>query len=366
VRSMLSVTSMDMGFAIDNRMMLSTDVELGGLDREEGQRFYARLLEAARALPGVRAAGTARNVPLGFGSDGGSVHVEGQHGEGVEGVAVLNNVVSTDYFRTLGTPVLRGREFDDGDREDTAGVVIVNERFVERFFDGGEALGKRISDRGPNGPWLEIVGVVRSTQFLIPGETPRPLYFLPFSQRYRSQQTLHVWSEGPPEALVPALRQIVREHGPGMPVFDVRSMRTHIEQGKTSAIFGLGSGLVGAFGLIGMVLAGIGLYGVMAFSVGQRTRELGIRIALGASGGALLRQVLGHGFALALVGVALGLAAASVLTGMFAHLLVGVGPRDPATFAVVAVFLLGIALLASAVPAWRATRVDPMQSLRCD
>jgi predicted permease len=366
VRSMLNVAAMDWGFAIEGRLMLTTDADLAGMSEEQGREFYHRLLEEARALPGVVSASTAQSVPFGMGQDGSDVYIEGRDLGGKDAPMILSNVVNTDYFATIGTPLLRGRAFGEGDQKDTPGVAIINERMAEEFFPGKDPLGQRISIKSANGPWLEIVGIAKTTQYIIPGENPRAYVYLPFTQNYRTAQILHISAKSAPEALLPMLRERIRALAPEMPIFDVRTMRTHIEKGKASVIFELGSGLVGCFGLIGLILAAIGLYGVMALRGGQRTREFGIRIALGASAKRLVGEVLGHGVGLALLGIGLGVTAALFVTGLFAHLLVGVGPRDPVVFGLVALFLLGSRWLQAWFRRYGRAGVDPMTSLRCE
>ena len=217
-----------------------------------------------------------------------------------------------------------------------------------------------------DGPFLDVVGVAKTSTYNLPGETPGPFLYLPLLQSYRALQTLHVHTEAEPSALVATIRGEIQSRDRDMPLFDVRTMEQHLRGGKAALIFQLGSGLVGSFGLIGVVLACIGLYGVMAYWVSQRVHEMGVRMALGATSKDVLGLVLRHGVTLTVIGVALGLAGAFALTRSFANLLVGVGPTDPLTFVGVSVLLALVGVLSAYVPAWRATRVDPMVALHVE
>jgi predicted permease len=274
----------------------------------------------------------------------------------------MANVVTPDFFRTLGTPLLEGREFTADDHAEGRPVAIVNQALADAYWPGEESLGQRLSAEGPEGRFLEVVGVVKTSRYALPAESPIPMLYRPYDQNYRSAQVLFVRTESDPLALLPAIRTQIQALGPGMPVFDVRTLETHIKEGK-ARMFGLAATLVGLFGLIGAILAAIGLYGVTAYAVGQRRHEIGVRMALGARPEQILGMILRQSVVLTSLGVGLGLLIAAFMTRFFANLLVGVSATDPFTFGGVALLLIGVSLLSSAVPARQAASVHPMVAL---
>ena len=365
IRSMWNFSDKDLGFKRENRLLVSVSTGLAGYDEPRGRIFYRELLERVRSLPGVRSATTSGFVPIDVRNAGTNIFAEGRlAAPEEESRGVMFNTVNTDFFRTMGTPIVQGRPFTVDDTESSRGVAIVNEKMAETFWPGQNPIGRRISIKSPQGPWLEVVGVAKQGTYNLPGERPARYLYLPLEQNYSGMQILQVHAQADPMALLPAVREKVRELDAEMSLFDIKTMETHIRHGKGAVLFQLSSGIVGAFGVIGLVLAAIGLYGVMAYSVSQRTHEIGIRMALGATPGNILGMVLRQGLILTLVGVALGLLGAFALTRSFANLLVGVSPTDPLTFATIAVLLVAVTLVAAYVPARRATRVDPMVALR--
>jgi predicted permease len=241
--------------------------------------------------------------------------------------------------------------------------VIVNEAYARRYLNGQEALGKRLSFSGGQGPWLEIVGVVRDSKYLTLGEAPEPCVYIPLAQRHETGMTLHVRTSAPPVGLVAGVRQAVQSLEKNLPVTNVRPLDELLIASLYPAR--MGALLLGVFGALALLLAGVGLYGVMSFSVAQRTREIGVRMALGASRRAVLRLALGEGMKLAAIGVAAGLAVAFAVTQWLSSFLYGVSATDVVTFAGVPALLAVVALLACWIPARRATKVDPLIALRC-
>jgi predicted permease len=363
-QSVRNVTRMHLGFETQGRLILALDAELAGLGEERGKAFFRDLLERVRALPGVRSASTAVSVPIDLVSYGTNLYAEGRETRPDESPALRYNAVNTDYFLTLGTPIVQGRDFTAQDTESAAGVAIVNEHLAQRLWPGQDPLGRRVSLDSPTGPFLEVVGVAKQGKYNLPGESPQDHVYVPMLQKYHSQQILHVWAQDDPLALAPAIRDEVRRLAPQMPIYNLRTLQTHIREGKGAVLMQLGGGLVGAFGLIGLVLAAIGLYGVVAYVAGQRTHEIGVRMALGATPGRVLSLVLRYGLLRAFVGIGLGLAAALWFTRLLAGLLVGVSATEPGVFAGIALFLGLVAALASYVPARRACRLDPLVALR--
>jgi predicted permease len=357
--------SMDLGFRTENRLLLELDLSLRNYDEARGRIFYRDLLERLRALPGVRSATLAQFLPISLNNDSTNVIPEGQVETAAEPLRPMGyNVVETDYFKTVGTPILEGREFTPDDIREGRDVVIVNQVLAERLWPGQTPIGKRLSVTTDKGPFLEVVGVARKAIYNLPGERPRGFLYLPFSWRYDASQIIQIHTEGDPLERLPAVRSQIQSMDSELALFEVRSMEAHIRHGKGSVLLGVASGLAGSFGFIGLMLAAIGLYGVIAYSVSQRRHEIGIRMALGASPGGILRMIISQGAALTLIGAGLGLAGALALTRTFGFLLVGVSPGDPWTLAGVCLVLIGVALLSTAVPAWRAMRVEPMVVLR--
>ena len=370
VQTTRNTLDIDMGFQLENRLVVAMDTEVRQYDEARSRVFYRELLERVRNLPGVLSASTGRFLPIGFSNGFREVYLEGKITEKDATVPWANyNVVSTDYFKTMGMPILQGRAFTeddkliDDDKEKSRLVTIVNNTMAEKFWPGENPIGKRFSTKGPEGPFLEVVGVTSTVKFTLPSESPTSGIYFPFQQDYRSDQILHVYTQGNPLLLVSSVRAEIQRLDADMPIWDVRTMEKHIREGKM-VLFNYAAGMVATFGLIGLILAAIGLYGVMSYAVSQRTHEIGIRMALGATPGNILGMVLRQGVVLTLVGVALGLLGAFALTRSFANLLVGVSPTDPLTFSTIAVLLVGVALVAAYVPARRATRVDPLVALR--
>jgi putative ABC transport system permease protein len=364
---MQNFSEMDLGFRTDKMLLLTMDAGLRGLEEKEGRLVFRDVLERVRALPGVRTASLSTTVPIGVNQDGTRVYAEGRvEARGEQNLLMLCSRVSSDYFETMRVPIVKGRPFTRDDTETSRPVVIVNEVLAEQLWPGDDPLAHRVSVEGPDGPFLDVVGVAKTSTYNLPGESPGPFLYLPLSQSYRAMQTLFVHTEGDPTALVATIRSEIQSLDPEMPLFDVRTMEAHLRGGKAALMFQLGSGLVGSFGLIGVVLACIGLYGVMAYWVTQRVHDLGVRMALGASSKDILGLVLRHGVTLAAIGVALGLVGSFALTGSFANLLVGVGPTDPLTFTGVSLGLVAVAALSAYIPAWRATRVDPLVALQVE
>jgi predicted permease len=363
VRTARNATDIDMGFELPNRLMLTFDMGLAGYDEEQGRAFHKDLVARVRALPGVVSAATGQYVPVGFMNEPVTLHIQGQvESPNEPPKQSLFNVVTPDFFRTLGTPVLEGRGFTVDDHSEGRPVAIVNQALADAYWPGEESLGQRVSVEGPEGPFLEVVGVVKTARYTLPAESPIPMVYRPYAQSYRPSQVLFVHSEGDPLGLLPAIRSQIQALDPAMPLFDVRTLETHIREGK-GRMFDLAATIVGLFGLIGAILASVGLYGVTAYAVSQRRHEIGVRMSLGARPEQILSMVLRHSVILTTIGVGLGLLIAALATRFFANLLVGVSPTDPLTFGGVALVLVGVALVASAVPARQASRVDPMMAL---
>jgi len=363
LRSLQAARRIDLGFRRDNVLMFSVDTELQSYDRRRGQQFYKQLLDRLKELPRVRSAGLGTHIPLVGWVPTTEVFLpdRGQSAK-EDSVSILANRVSADYFETLNIPVLKGRAFTARDDETAPRVTVINETMAGAYWPGQNAIGRQIRlNRG--GPPLEIVGVVKNSKYGSIGEEPRPRIYLPFAQNYKSASILFLRTEGDPAAVTAAARQVVSALDQDMPVYDLKTMNTHLN-GIALLFVRAGAALVGVFGLLGLLLAVVGLYGVISHSVGQRTHEIGIRMALGAQAGDMLRMALRQGMILTLIGLAAGLAAAFAVTRVMSSLLYGVTATDPLTFFLISLLLASVALLACYLPARRATKVDPIEALR--
>jgi predicted permease len=365
VRSSANATRMDLGFRTDHLLMLSTELRSQSYDSVRGQQFYREALRRAAVVPGVRSVALARFVPFGYDRAMRTiVPIAPGAPVPVNGFNYFHNVVGGDYFTAMGIPVLEGRPFSDRDDASAPRVAVVSEALVKAVWPGQPALGKRFRFGGDDGPVVEIVGVVRGMQEMILGETPKPYIFLPVAQAYRSPMTILVETAADPASVARPLRAVITALDPSLPVFDVRTMADHLRNGQALLFTRLGSAFATVFGLLALVLATVGVYGVVSYSVAQRTREIGVRMALGARRPAILRLVVGQGMRLAWIGLAVGLVLSVGTMGVVSSVLYGVGPRDPVVFGAVVVLLMLVIAIASLVPARRAMRIDPMTSLR--
>jgi predicted permease len=264
----------------------------------------------------------------------------------------------------MGIPLLDGRAFTDRDDASAPRVAIVNDALVKAIWPGQSAIGKRFRFGGDSGSIVEIVGVVRAMQDMIIGETPKPYIFLPVTQAYRTPMTIVVHTASDPTSVARSMRDVVAGLDPTLPVFDVRTMNDHLHNGQALLFNRLGSAFATVFGLLALVLATIGVYGVVSYSVAQRTREIGVRMALGARRPAIVRLVVGQGLRLGWIGLAIGLVLSVATMGVVSSVLYGVRPRDPIVLGSVVGILTVVVAIASLVPARRAMRIDPITSLR--
>ena len=363
LQSLGRALAFDPGFASQNLLIASLTTRGAAMGKEQGQAFYRQALERIGGLPGVRAASLTYIAPLGGGGQRRGVQIEGYEPQPNEDQELNCNVVGLNYFNTMGIPLAQGRDFDARDGESSRGVVIVNEELARRYFPGQNPIGKRLRF-GPDSPYREIIGVARSAKYRQLREAPLPFIYIPLAQEYSSGMTLLTRAVGDPANLAPALRHEINSLNRDVPVFAVRTMSEQI--GEALATDRMIALLLGAFGGIALLLAVVGIYSVVSYAVTQRTREIGVRVALGARGTDVLKLVIGQGMKLVVIGVALGLAMSFVLTRLTASLLFEVSATDPITFALVALLLTGVALLACYVPARRATKLDPLTSLRCE
>ncbi|MBI3653987.1 MAG: ABC transporter permease [Acidobacteria bacterium] len=367
LRSLQHLQTMNPGFATENGLIMSFDLGLQGYDQVKGKRFEQQIIERVRALPGVRSAALTDLLPLSGNYSGNTVYVEGQPPvRGAEVPSAMVSSVSADYFSTMEIALLAGRSFTEQDNDKASQVAIVNESFVRRLIPElgsvQEAIGKRFSFQGVAGPFIQIVGVTGDGKYWTIGEAPQPFAYSPLLQSYNASVSLVVRTSVEPRSLISAIRQEFQTLDETLPVFSVKTLTEHM--GFSLFPARVAALLLGSFGLLALLLAAIGIYGVMAYSVAQRTREIGIRMALGAQAGEVLKMVLKQGVTLALLGVSLGLLAALAVTQLMSSVLYGVSATDLLTFVLVSALLTGVAMVACLVPARRAAKVDPMIALR--
>src|SRR5579859_7746056 len=361
VRSMQNAQRIDPGFESAKLFMFNFDLGALHYDEGRGQQFFRAAIERAQATPGVEAATIADAPPL-LGGFARTIFPEGQdEASGYRGTLTQLNDVAPNFFKTVRIPLVAGREFTDSDRATTRPVAIANEAMAKHFWPNENAIGKRFHFFGD--PTLrEIVGVVRNTVVNNIGEEPQPLAYLPLTQNYSPAATMQVRTSGRPEALISAVRSQVQSLDTNLALTNVQTIGELLGQGLWAPR--MGAALLAVFGGLALILAVIGVYGVLSYSVNQQTREIGIRMAMGAQGSRVLRLVVGQGMRLAGDGLVAGLIIAFAAMRLLGSLLFGVSAYDPLTFGSVALILAAAAATACYIPARRATRVDPIIALR--
>lgn len=376
--SFAKLQAVNPGFNSNNLLTLSTS--LAGASRYVGptrEAYYQAISDRLSALPGVSSVSAINHLPLAGDRWGVALAIEGRPlpppGQGIEAVF---RVCRPDYFRTMGIPMRAGREFTEGDRTDAPSVVVLNETLARRQWPGEDPIGKRVTLDDPRSgqpQWFTVVGIASDVKQDSWVDTPSSEVYLPFQQsrgffesaaRQYTSMTVVVRTTADPRTLIAAAQEAVRNFDHNVPISEVVSMDQVVSDALWQPRFNLQ--LIGLFSAVAVALAAIGLYGVMTYSIAQRTHEVGLRMALGARRMDVLRLVVGQGMKLAAIGVAIGLICAALLTRLMSQLLFGVSATDPITFAAIAVLLSAIALVACIIPAHRATRVDPMEALRCE
>jgi predicted permease len=362
LRGLDRAQQIDPGFDPDRLANLSFNLKMNGYSQEQATAFQRRLVARLQAQPGLEAVTLVSRAPLGSDLNMEGVKIAGHHQPDDDDTPIDSTHVELDYFSTVGLTLVEGRSFTAADDEAAPGVVIVNEAMAKKYWPGKSPIGEQIYtddfDEAPH----EIVGLVRDYKVRTLGEAPRP--YLHFARRQEPSRSVTVLARtsGPAAGALGPLRRAVLEMEPDV-AFSEEGTVTDLIQ-MTLLPTRVGASLIGAFGALALLLAAVGLYGVIAYSVSQRTREMGVRAALGADRGDLVRLVVGHGMRLAAVGVGLGVLAAAAVTRVLSVLLYGISAVDPVAFGGAAAVLLGVALLANLVPAMRAARVDPMHALR--
>jgi len=374
LRSLWQAQRIDPGFDAEKIVGLPLNINLLRYTKVQGREFYRQVTERVEAIPGVESASVARIAAVSGNSSVRSLLIEGRAGSDNQfrsdnsgpvaenNESVSANVIGPKYFQTMGIAFLQGRDFNAQDSDDHPPVVIVNEAFVRRHFPNEDALGKRLSFNGPKGPWREIVGVVRTSKYRSLGEAPTPLVYSSLAQNHETGMTLHVRTRVDPSSVAGAIRNEVQSLEKNLPLGNPELMSERVTNSLYAAR--MGAILLAAFGACALLLASIGLYGVMSFAVATRTRELGIRVALGAQPGDVFRLVLIQGMTLVIAGLVLGIGVALAVTRLLASFLYGVSTMDALTFTAIPALLTAVALLACYLPARRATKVEPLVALR--
>jgi predicted permease len=360
VRSLQNARNLDVGFDPDHQLIAVVDLGLQGYDEARGRQFRRSLGERVGSLPGVQAVGFGLDVPLHFAGRQNGVLPEGfEVPEGSNSPSIDLNYVDHGYFEAMGIPILRGRGFEESDDENAPHVIVINEAFAERFWPGEDPIGKRVRTSGED---HEVIGVVPTGKYFSLGEDPKPFFYHTLARYYHGTSTLHVRTAGDPSGLLEGVRREIRRLDANLPISDLETM--HAALGFAFLPARMGAGVVSAFASLALLLAAVGLYGVIAYSVSQGSRDIGIRMALGARSTDVLGLVLSKGMKLAAIGLAVGLVLGFALTRLMGSLLYGTSMTDPASYVVGCVVLTGVALLASFLPARRAMKLDPVVVLR--
>ena len=358
-RSLRNAQRSDPGFDPNHVLLASYDLENSGYSDAEGKAFHRDLLAKLSVLPGVESVTLADFSPLSFSIHSSDVLPDGYVPQSGESMEVSRAIVGPNYLRTMRTPLIAGRDFTEQDNDKSQLVAIVNEEFVNRYWPGQDPIGKRIR----NGlQWFTVVGVARNSKYRRLVYGPEPVYFTPLYQCYRDLVIIHARVSGDPQSYAAEVERTVHELNADLPVFGVTTLKSSMRLG--SIFERLAGTFAGAFGFLALILAAVGIYGVIAYTTRQRTREIAVRIALGAQRAEVFWLVLGQGLLLTLTGLAAGIAVSLALTRYLKSVLFGVTATDLLTYAAVALLLCVVSLVACYIPARRATKVDPMVALR--
>jgi predicted permease len=384
---------MNPGFRLENHLIVEIDPSLAGYGETRGREILQTALDRLRAVPGVESASVAATVPFGMISLGRNIQRASDPppdatdpARGAHPLSCGFNMVGADYFKTMGIGVLRGRSFLEIETAGGAGasapggvgaatpVVIIDKLAADRLWPGGDALGQRIrmlsGEAGRAASEAEVVGVVSSVQQRILGQEQTPLVYVPFGQEYQSDMNIHLkiapLNRDAEARVVEAVRREIHAVDSRLPVLTLRSLRAHLEASFDIWLVRTAARMFAIFGAVALLLAAVGLYGVRAYAVVRRTREIGIRMAIGASSGDTLRMVLREGLYLTGIGAGVGLALSLVLGRVMAGMLYRVSGADPLVFSAAPLVLGGVSILACYFPARRASRLDPMAALRTE
>jgi predicted permease len=363
VRSLQNALTLDVGFNPRHAVAVTFDVGLNGYSQDRGKAFERRLMDQLAALPGLESVAMCNWLPLGLSQSNTSVYGEGQPVPKVSDAArAFYYSVSPGYFHTLQTRLIAGRDFDQHDVTGSTRVAIVNEAFVRRVFPGENGLGKRFRQGPKDAPWIQIVGIAQDGKYQSLNDTSELALFWPRAQRYDSAMTVVARSSLPPEDALKRIQQTINVLDSTLPFFQADSLEDHMSLPLLPAR--IGAAMLGAFGVLAIVLAATGVYGMLAYAVSRRSREIGIRVAIGASSAQILSLVLRRAVLMVSVASAAGALLTLALGRFFSPVLYGISPRDPATYALALSLMAAVGVVACYVPARRALRIDPAVALR--
>jgi putative ABC transport system permease protein len=360
MKTLLNLQRVDLGFNAERLVLAAVDIGSQDYTDAAGTAFYQELLGRIRALPGVESASLAFSIPFGGSNMADDVFLaDGKR------FNVRMNAIGLDYFRSMSIPLLRGRDFNERDRAGSPGVAIINDALAERFWPGEDPLGKRVRMYDPrgSGPTIEVIGVVKNGRYYRAWRDPeQPFMFLPFTQQYLPNMTLHIRCQGAVGAVITGLRRELQRLNNKLAAQDVRTMPEAMA--RAVILERTGAGLISLFGFLALAIAAFGIFGVVSFTVSQRTHEIGIRIALGARKQDILRLIGRQCVTPVFLGIIFGGLAAIMLSRIMSKLLYGVDAIDLTTYLLATTVLIGVGLLACFLPARRAAHVDPQVALR--
>src|SRR5467141_926980 len=360
LQSLQKIRTSSPGFSTHEVLVTAVNLTSAGYDASRARSFQDDLLERVKALPGVDSAAFGRLAPLSYGSFSSTpIAVDGYQPPPEERPIVEYNEVGPDYFATIGIPLLSGREFTRADDEKASLITIVNQTMAAQYWRGKNPIGQRVQVKGR---WMQVVGVAKDSKYESVRETPKPFFYVPLRQNFSRSPDLFIRTPLNPQTIATALTRAVRALDPDLALYEVITLQEQLDRSTSAQLVAVT--LVGVLGGLALLLSVIGLYGVMSYAVSQSTRELGLRMALGAEAGNLLRLVMSRGLTLTAGGILFGVAVAFVLTRLLGNLLFQVSPRDPVAFASAFIVMTFAALAACFLPAWRATRTDPARILR--
>ncbi len=360
LQSLQRIRNTSPGFSTHEVMETTVNLVQAGYDAQRAQNFQDELLDRVKATPGVESAAFARMTPLSYGSFSSTpIAVDGYQSPPQEQPIVEYNEVGPEYFATIGIPLVSGREFNRADDEKSVLVAIVNETMAAKYWRGRNPIGDRVQVKGR---WMQVIGVSKDSKYESVRETPKPFFYVPLRQNFAIGPGLNIRTRLSPEAVTAALTREVHALDRNLALFEVITLQEQVDRSTSPQLVAVT--LVSVLGGLALLLAAIGLYGVMSYAVSQSTRELGLRMALGATPSHLLRLVMSRGLALTATGIVAGTVAALASTRLLGYLLYNVSPRDPLSFGSAFLVITIAALAACFLPAWRATRTDPLQALR--
>lgn len=362
LRSLYNAQTIDPGFNVDKVLVMSLITDTHGYTEETGQVFYRQVEERIGALPGVQSASLAEKL---FGDDQQlGISVEGYVPPPDLSMLIDYNVIGTKYFQTMDIPLLQGRDFNPQDKADAPGVAIINETMAKRFWPNENPIGKRIGIPRADNLFLQVVGVAKDAKYYNLQEKPKSFMYLPLTQNYESKVTLHVRTTGDPKNMIASVRRELETIDKVIPVYGTTTMSNYLGQSLWAAR--MAGTLFTIFGVLALLLALIGIYGVVAYNVSQRTNEIAIRMALGARQSDVIKLVLRHALKLTLIGVVIGLVIAFILTRFASSMLYGLTATDPLTFIALPLLLIAVVMIASFLPARTASRIEPAIALKYD